>query len=215
MRVLPWVTDDTVTFLINFIEGFEKEHGRLPAVLEFGMGASSLYFGSRASELVSFEHDPDWFAKTTAIMDLQGWAHESHLFERPYSTKISETVGTRKFDLILIDGRDRVACLAELIRIDALRANGVFVIDNTERMFDREKEYEPMLDMLKPAFKVVHFEQNGRDRTGWKPGHRWLSTVAWRREGRQYRRNGTSTDSLHGLRGLPKRLKRSIERRLK
>jgi hypothetical protein len=215
MRVVPWVTDQTVTFLLNFIEGFEKENGRFPAVLEFGMGSSSLFFGDRSSSLVSFEHDPEWYAKTTAMMDIQGWAPEAHLLERPYSRKIAEIIGTRKFDLILIDGRDRVSCLTELLRIGALSKDGVFVIDNTERMFDTDREYEPMLDLLGPKFKVVHFEQNGRDRTGWQSGHRWLSTVAWRRDGRQYRKNGTSTDSLHGLRGLPKRLKRSIARRLK
>lgn len=235
MRVIPWITDETVTFVINFIEEFKTRNKRFPTVLEFGMGSSSLFFGSKCSRLVSFEHDPAWHAKTCAIMDLQGWSHEAHLIDRPYSAKIEEIVGDSKFDIILIDGRDRVACLEELLRIDPLAKDGVLVIDNTERIFDDEKKYKPMLDLLDPSFRIVHFQQNGRDRTGWTPRVRWMSTVTWKKDGIQFTNDGfrleekpkeikprntpratkvIKSKARPGIAGLPQRLVRSIRKRL-
>ena len=55
-RSLPWLTDQSITFL----EGFVKNIVNNPKILEFGSGSSTLFFANKSSEIVSFEHDPQW-----------------------------------------------------------------------------------------------------------------------------------------------------------
>lgn len=187
LRNVPWMTDGSVGFLTGFIEGFSKVAGTGPATLEFGMGASTLYFAQRASTLVSFEHDEVWHSAVSRMAELQGSNNvRFHLLPRPYSERIAQLVGTERFDIISIDGRDRCGCLREVLKCDLLRRDGVIVFDNTERITGYNGRYAEALELLRDDFAMVHFEQIGRDRTGWQAPHRWLTTVAWRRSEQHY-----------------------------
>jgi predicted O-methyltransferase YrrM len=187
LRSVPWMTDGSVEFLYRFIERHVKETGSGPAILEFGMGASTLFFAQRASVLVSFEHDAEWHGAVSRIVEIQNIGNARlHLLPRPYSERVEDIVGAEAFDIVSIDGRDRVACLREVLRSSLLREDGVIVLDNTERITGYNGRYSQAYELLRDDFTMVHFEQSGRDRTGWQAPHRWLTTVAWRRSGQQY-----------------------------
>jgi predicted O-methyltransferase YrrM len=187
LRSVPWMTDGSVGFLTGFIERFRRVTGSAPAILEFGVGASTLFFAQRASSLVSFEHDESWHGAISRIVELQGNNNARlQLLPRPYSERVTELVGAERFDIVSIDGRDRVACLREVLGSNLLRRDGIIVFDNTERITGYNGRYAEAFDLLRDAYTMIHFEQIGRDRTGWQAPHRWLTTVAWRRSEQQY-----------------------------
>lgn len=57
----PWMTFPAIRFLDTLLFKTTK-------VFEYGAGGSSVYFSSRVGELVSVEHDAEWFNQTTAAM---------------------------------------------------------------------------------------------------------------------------------------------------
>lgn len=193
MRIVAWMTDDAVAFLNGFATERQRKIGILPKVLEFGTGASTLFFATRSSKVIGFEHDRPWHDRTRAHLDIEGFKHVTlHRLDRPYSDRLREIVGEQTFDIVSIDGRDRVACLAKVLDNKCLADDGVLVIDNTERLDGR---YAPMKEMLREEFNCVHFEQIGLDRTGWDAPHRWITTVAWRKNGVQYTTKGLPISS--------------------
>lgn len=125
---LPWwnlaATHDVERFLA----------GRRDArVFEYGAGASTAWLARRAGEVVSVEHDSG-FVETFREM-LKPFANVV-LMERPisdspdgYVQAIREAGGA--FDLIVVDGRHRAACLAEAI--DHLKPDGIVLFDDSGR----------------------------------------------------------------------------------
>lgn len=181
-RTLPWFTDGSIRFLEGFIHNATVRNKARPRVLEFGMGAGTLYWAPRAGEVISFEHDARWHASIQAAVTGLGFANcKLILGTRPYWKEVEAAIAGRQFDIIAIDGRDRVGCLEEVMRLGALAKGGVLVLDNTERISGQDKRYAPMVDMLAPRFESIHFEQAGTDVTGWTADHRWLTTIAFER----------------------------------
>jgi len=60
---LPWITIAAKNYLISFFELRNKGDIR---VFEFGSGGSSLFFLKYANEVVSVEHDKDWFQNVSS-----------------------------------------------------------------------------------------------------------------------------------------------------
>ena len=124
-------------------------------VFEYGSGASTVWLARRCAHVTTVEHDAA-FARSIAPL----LARENitlHLIEplRPVSAPIAGSgrrgyedcdfsryvdciVGDRRYDLIVIDGRARVACLERAVRF--LAEGGLIVFDNSER-----KRYQPAL----------------------------------------------------------------------
>jgi predicted O-methyltransferase YrrM len=186
LRSTPWMTDQSVEFINGFIVTCRDRLGRLPRVLEFGSGASTVFFLDRTSYLMSFEHDEAWHKKVAAVVAVFGGKASCYLEPRPYSTVIeARTSGMPQFDIIAIDGRDRMLCLKEVLRLDLLAKDGILIVDNTERITGYGGGYRSLLQML-DAFHIVHFEQTERDRSGWLANHRWITTIAVRRSDALY-----------------------------
>jgi predicted O-methyltransferase YrrM len=119
---------------------------RLPrdiTVFEFGSGHSTLWWAGRVARLVAVEHDPAWYERIRA----RAPAHvELHLLPLEpggaYSRRILGHPGA--FDVVVIDGRDRVHCAANAP--GALKPGGVIVWDDSDR-----EDYRPGLDALREA----------------------------------------------------------------
>lgn len=139
---IPWYT-------YSFLDAFSD---RIPSnirVFEYGSGNSTNWWADRTKEVTSVEHDPDWFDKVQSMLRSNAKVLYRELEGGKYAQAINEL--DEKFDLIIIDGRDRVNCAHA--SQTALSDSGVIIWDNTER--DR---YQSGIDMLiSHGFKQLRF----------------------------------------------------------
>jgi len=106
LRDFPWWTPDAVKFVDGLLtKDFE--------VLEFGCGGSTPWLCKRAKSVITVEHNPKWYdiVKRENIINL-----DIHLLDRPYNN-FTEKFPDNYFDFIIVDGRDRVKCFGDSIRI--------------------------------------------------------------------------------------------------
>lgn len=168
LRPTPWITDGAFYYLQDFIE----KRGPELNVLEFGAGSSSVWLAPRVKSLITYEHDNHWLKLADDAICLKDrW--RPILMPLPYYTStFHHQYGP--FDLILVDGRNRVECVRHNYKL--LAQNGIIMVDNTERV-----QYEPIREILKD-FKSVDFEQpeGQQDITGWVAPHKWITTVFYK-----------------------------------
>jgi len=125
---IPWVTYSFIDFIKARIK---KEH----AVFEFGSGNSTYFYARYAGKVISVEHDESWFKKIIAAkpenseMIFCELKPDGDYCRMPLQLK-------QQFDLVIIDGRDRVNCCKQAI--NALTPTGIIVLDDSERDFYNE-----------------------------------------------------------------------------
>jgi len=141
---LPWWTFAAIDEAERFLRC-----RRSPRVFEYGSGASTIWLARRAGSVKSIEHDRSWYAAISKRIEAlpnaevrlvepdpdavagyvskrEGWVGKS--FQR-YASAIDDEPG--EFDLIVIDGRARPACLAHAVK--KLAPDGVILFDNSGR----------------------------------------------------------------------------------
>lgn len=142
---LPWWTLEGSCLVEVFLR--RKTGAR---VFEYGSGASTLWLGKRAGEVHSVEHDPTW----SVIVErrLEGHVNVTlHHAPAPFSDDPGALHSAKRrwrgadfrdyvltierlggvFDLIVIDGRCRAACLEKAVAY--LKDDGVILFDNSRR----------------------------------------------------------------------------------
>lgn len=100
-------------------------------VFEWGAGASTVWLARRAGEVISVEHDAGWLGKfeaQTRPFDNVRLMHRS-IETSSYVDAIEEC--SDLFDLIVVDGRQRVACLEKAK--SRLAPNGAILFDDSGR----------------------------------------------------------------------------------
>ncbi len=119
-------------------------------VFEYGSGNSTLFFAARTSQVTSVEHDPRWIRELRRILPTNADLIERSIDEEgAYCRAIHQLEGD--FDLVLVDGRDRVNCLREALT--RVGTSGVIVLDDSER-----ERYAPCLEMATEAgFRRLDF----------------------------------------------------------
>lgn len=146
---LPWVT-------YSFIDFIKPRLTKNLSVFEYGSGNSTLFYAKHVQKVVSVEHDEAWCHKIAQ----EKAANAEMIFtalekDGEYSRK-AVLLG-EKFDIIIVDGRDRVNCCKN--SVEALTTSGVLVLDDSERDF-----YQPARTfLLEKSFKELPF-------TGVSPG---------------------------------------------
>ena len=147
---VPWWTYDAVEEIDRWLAARER-----PArVFEYGSGASTVWLSKRVGEVHSVEHDRGFSELMAgrlaplAHVSLQvvepvessrplvrsGKAGHEHLDFTAYVDAVDAVEGD--FDLIVVDGRARAACLAKAAA--RLAPGGVIVFDNSRRRRYRE-----------------------------------------------------------------------------
>jgi predicted O-methyltransferase YrrM len=121
----PFLTADAILFLERYL----SEHPSA-AIFETGGGGSTVWFALRAKTVTTFEHNPRW---ARAIRKkLRGSTNvDLRLYELPYTSQIGNLPDDH-FDLVLIDGRDRVESVKQAARL--VRLGGFLAVDDTERI---------------------------------------------------------------------------------
>lgn len=158
---VPWWTYNAIDFLEDKWKTFQAPI----QVFEWGSGASTLWLAKRVDEIISVEHDPKWHAILQPI--LQEYLNVTLLLKEPDGLLIDEKYVSNKirgmnfknyvtviekykkrFDIIVIDGRARSACLE--ISVNFLKDKGCIVLDNSDR-----QEYQQAI--LRSKFRVQRF----------------------------------------------------------
>jgi hypothetical protein len=139
---LPWWTFDSA----DQVAAHLREH-RGARVFEWGSGASTLWLAARAGSVHSVEHHAGWAAQlsprlpenvTLRVVEPEVSATptvpsaktgHAGLDFADYVAAIDDLAGT--FDVVVIDGRAREACLARAV--ERLAPEGVIVFDNVDR----------------------------------------------------------------------------------
>ena len=138
---LPWLT-------YPFIQFINDRLNKSMTVFEYGSGSSTHYFADKVKQVYSVEHDKDWYKKVADSLEKNCTVFYKEL-DDGYVDAISKV--NTNFDLILVDGRKRVACVENAI--GKLNENGVLVLDNSERA-----KYKPAFEfMLNKGFKKIDF----------------------------------------------------------
>lgn len=143
---VPWWTYPAIAE----VEEFLNDRDGKARVFEYGAGASTVWLAKRASEVHSVEHDvgfagvleprlaefghvillcvePEQRTPASTVVSARR-GHEG--FDYANYVRSIEDVGGR-FDLIVIDGRARSACLAQAV--PHLADDGIVVFDNSGR----------------------------------------------------------------------------------
>lgn len=142
-QAIPWVTYSFIDFIS---ERIKKDH----TIFEFGSGNSTIYYAKRAKKVVSVEHDKEWFDKISASAPSNSEMVFSELQTGGEYSKMPSAM-EQQFDIIIVDGRDRVNCCYN--SISALSENGVVVLDDSERL----KYNDARIFFKKEGFKELSF----------------------------------------------------------
>jgi len=150
----PWITFDAIRYL-------DKRVQPTDLVLEFGGGGSTLFFLNRCREVITIEHNNEWFSLLKELVEkkhLDNWTgrlvppEQGHLVASPeasnpehYSSAEPKDVNYKNyassidcypdefFDIILVDGRSRPACIKHAA--PKLKKGGLLVLDNADRTY--------------------------------------------------------------------------------
>ncbi len=139
---LPWYSYPA----IEFIEDKLKSDFR---VFEYGSGQSTLWYAQRVKEVISVEHNPDYFCQ------IKSYAPENVILslledKEKYAAEINR-YNDGYFDIIVIDGINRGRCAELCYR--KLTANGLIIFDNSDR-----EESDASLEFLQERkFKRLDF----------------------------------------------------------
>jgi hypothetical protein len=140
---LPWITYPAIEFI-------KRRVGSGMSVFEYGSGGSTRWWAKLVANVVSVEHDREWFSSLTTIELSNVELFQIDLiYGGDYSKKVAAY--RNHFDIVVIDGRDRVNCIKNCL--GALKESGVIILDNSDR-----NQYAEGVDYLfKHAFRKIEF----------------------------------------------------------
>ena len=158
---IPW-------FTYPMIKCLDKKIKSDMTVFEYGSGNSTFWLSQKVASIISYEHDFSWY--NSIKEKLPGNVDYRYCeFERGGEYCKGVLKYNNEFDIVIIDGRDRVNCAKNVI--GALKDCGVIIWDNSDR-----EEYKEGYDFL---------ENNGfrrLDFTGLGPinSYEWCSSLFFR-----------------------------------
>lgn len=119
-RCLPWMTYSA----IEYISQFDLSS---VTVFEYGSGYGSIFWAERARKVISVEDNPEWIRELESRrLPNQYIVHAKDLPE--YIHAIEQYNETP--DIVIIDGKQRRACAANLLAIKLLPA--LVILDNSD-----------------------------------------------------------------------------------
>lgn len=140
---LPWVTYGFIDFISNRLD-------KNMDIFEYGSGNSTLWYGEKVKSVTSVEHDKNWFEKIHKNMSNNiNLNYQELVYDGEYSRFANNL--NKKFDIIIVDGRDRVNCIKH--SLSSIKENGIIILDDSER----GQYKEGMNFLLNNNFKKIDF----------------------------------------------------------
>jgi hypothetical protein len=125
-KLAPWMCSEAVIRLEQIVTSAR--------VFEYGSGTSTLWLCNRAHEVVTVEHSPRW-----AWQVCRGAVGAHNLLivlQRDLERYPHEIEQRGEFDVVIVDGRERVRCI-EIAR-EHVVPEGWLVLDDSERQGYRD-----------------------------------------------------------------------------
>lgn len=143
-REVPWMCYPVIRFLEN------RLHKGLD-LFEFGSGHSTLFYARLVRSVTSVEYDEAWIQTVSArAPDNVSLIFRKRDEDGEYCRSIRST--GQRFDVVVVDGRDRVNCIGQ--SMDALTTAGVIVLDDSQRQI-----YAEGIDYARAkGFRALDFE---------------------------------------------------------
>ncbi len=168
----PWITFPVIDFIIENVNHSSR-------VFEYGGGGSTLFFMNHAKEVVTVEHDRQWFTTLEQIIaskKLNNWtgqfilpemasthslnpSNPNHYYTddkafknftfKAYASSIDHYTDEH-FDFVLVDGRSRPSCIQH--SISKIKRGGYLIVDNS----DREYYFTQLTSILQNDFRVIY-----------------------------------------------------------
>lgn len=146
---LPWMNYGVIDFLVERLRPDM-------CMFEYGSGYSTEFYAARVQSVISVEHDREWFDMMSK--SLPGNVSLHYVQSADDNEYIAAAVETgQKFDFIVVDGRNRVACIKSAVA--ALGDAGVMLLDDS----GRERYRDGVRYLLERGFRQIRF-------CGLKPG---------------------------------------------
>ncbi len=139
---LPWFSYPMLYFL-------EKRINSHCTVFEFGAGNSTLWWAERVSRVIACEHNIDWYNVVQKNAPSNVQLIYIDLVQNKYPEALTRT--SNKFDIIVIDGEERVACTKKAISY--LTPEGGIILDDS----DRAEYSEAAQYLISHGFRQVEF----------------------------------------------------------
>jgi hypothetical protein len=152
-RSKEWLDEPQPWFQPAAIDHIERLLEPTQCVVEWGSGASTLWFSRQGTEVESVEHDPRWAREIAARLSPPS---RVHLTRPDCKTYVGQPTSLERADWAVIDGIHRVECAARIISM-LRRGRGRrpfrVVFDDTHRM-----DYaEQLHDLTVLASESRHF----------------------------------------------------------
>jgi hypothetical protein len=120
----PWFTYPAITYFDQFNLSGSR-------ILEWGSGASTLYWNKQGAIIHSIEHDPDWHSNfKVQIEKTHNITYELRTGTDYYELDLGDTL----FDVIVVDGIFREECVRK--SLGNIKEDGIIILDNSERHSD-------------------------------------------------------------------------------
>jgi hypothetical protein len=169
---MPWITLQAKSLLEKYLKKSDR-------VFEYGGGGSTLFLLPLVAELITVEHNAEWFQRLSELIGQSGFKNWQGFYVPPqkaeplvladksdpahYVSADPEFSGYNffayasaidsypddYFAAVLVDGRARPSCAAHALR--KIRRGGLLVIDNIERDYYL-RSIQPKLDI---EFRLV------------------------------------------------------------
>lgn len=131
---IPWCT-------YSFIKFIEPRLKKDFTVFEYGSGNSTIWYANRVKEIISVENDETWFNVVSKLLPSNAKLIYSRLeYDGEYCRMVKNQ--NKKFDIIIVDGRDRVNCVKH--SLDFLTQTGIIIFDNSN--LEKYKEVTEFLN---------------------------------------------------------------------
>lgn len=160
-KFIPWMNFSVIKLL-------EDRLDKDLEVFEFGSGYSTYFYARKTMAVTSVEHNNLWFQQINKeLPENVSLIYKEKDVDGDYCRSIGET--SKLYDVVIVDGRDRVNCIKQ--SSSALSLRGVILLDDSQR--ERYREGLEFANRL--GFKRLDIE-------GLKPGERGINrtTILYR-----------------------------------
>jgi hypothetical protein len=153
-KKIPFMTPEEIVDLVTYIN-------RDSVILEIGGGDSTVFLSRLVKKIVTLEHNLEWAEKirentkgyeSTVFVVEPNWPqpHPFHPAEEGQFEKylnFLKTLNDDQFDVVLVDGRDRVKCASA--SVSKLKSGGTLLVHD----FWNRPKYHSVLDL--PELEII------------------------------------------------------------